>query len=288
MPENGHGLGGSATLPAVVTVPQRLLSLPIVEVVHAGADVTVLRKRTREPLYERPSSLSTHALSFVEEGEQVVYDDTGARIRVTPGRAGLMRRDLYTITDLLAGETGAFATTVAFFSDAVVRRAVELRGGGSAAERASVLCLLDVAPGADDWVRARSPGGGDGAWAAAVATFLAASLSSPAALLSRPRRSLREFMRAHFDKPLSVEDYAYLTGRSVRSFRRDFAARFGESPKRWLVARRLERARELLRRGEVDSVNGAAAAVGYGSTSHFIARYRERYGETPMGDRAVP
>ena len=87
-------------------------------------------------------------------------------------------------------------------------------------------------------------------------------------------------MREHFDKPLGLADYAALSGRSERSFRRDFRARFGESPKRWLVARRLERARELLRDGRLP-VGDVAAAVGYASASHFIAVYKARYGETP-------
>ena len=87
-------------------------------------------------------------------------------------------------------------------------------------------------------------------------------------------------MRAHFDKPLSVEDYARLTGRSVRTFRRDFRARFGVGPKRWLRERRLERARELVRGGEY-GVAAVAAAVGYASTSHFIEVYREAFGVTP-------
>jgi len=94
------------------------------------------------------------------------------------------------------------------------------------------------------------------------------------------KRSLRAFMQAHFDKPLQLQDYAYLTGRSARSFRRDFRTRFGASPKTWLVERRLERAKELLQIGD-QSVAEVARAVGYQSTRHFIERYRGRFGVTP-------
>ena len=279
----------------MVSVPRRLLSLPSVEVAYAGPDVTVVRKRLREGLHERPSSLSMHAASFVSAGEQVVYDSAGSRIRIRPGAVGLMRRDLYTITDLLAERDGVFATAVFFFSDAVARRALALAGPrtGEAVGSAPALRLLAPRATFATWpahvlARARERGALSAAaerawWTEAVAVFLAGALSRAdlEALLSRPRRGLRDFMRAHYDKPLSVEDYAYLTGRSARSFRRDFVARFGESPKKWLVARRLERARELLRRGEVDSVSAVAEAVGYASVSHFIERYRGRYGETP-------
>ena len=95
-----------------------------------------------------------------------------------------------------------------------------------------------------------------------------------------PKQPLREFMQAHFDKPLGLRDYALLTGRSERSFRRDFKTRFGESPKRWLVNCRLERAQQLLRK-QGSSVSTVAAQVGYTSSSHFIEVYKRRYGITP-------
>ena len=280
----------------MVSVPHRLLSLPYVEVLHESLDLVIVHKRLTAPMIERPSCLTMHALSLVSQGRQVVYDQAGSRIRVDAGEGGLMRRDLYTVTDLLAGGTGDFVATVVFFSDGLVRRALARseRGEAVRASAATGLRHLQAAPTFSTWpahlaASARQLGpAADAAWFVEQAeAFLAASVPDLGVLLERPRRSLREFMRAHYDKPLSVEDYAYLTGRSARSFRRDFAARFGESPKRWLVARRLERARELLRAGDVDSVNAAASAVGYASTSHFIARYRERYGETPLKDRSV-
>jgi len=87
-------------------------------------------------------------------------------------------------------------------------------------------------------------------------------------------------MLAHFDKPLTIPDYAYLTGQSERSFRRNFKARFGQSPKKWLMVQRLEKAKLLLEHQD-SLVKDVAIQSGYRSSSHFIESYRGRFGETP-------
>lgn len=240
----------------MVTVPHRLLDLPIVTVLHASEGLVLLHKRTATALYERPSYVAMHALSVVAEGEQIVYPREGARMHIRAGGFGLMRRGLYYITDLLAGHSGHFATTLAFFDDAA---------------------LLDALAGAPTACPYRC-------WFARVVAALNTDPASAQALRAllepTPRQPLRAFMREHFDKPLTLADYAQLTGRSERSFRRDFKIRFGESPKRWLVRQRLERARSLLDDPQ-RSVADVAAEVGYASTSHFIERFRKTYGITP-------
>ena len=288
----------------MVTVPDRLLDRPEVDVLHRSAGLVVLRKRLGAPLRERPSYVAMHALTLVAEGEQVVYDaEAGRRIRVRAGEVGVMRRGVYSLTDLLAGDTGAFATTVVFLGDALLDVAL---GGGPRprGERARStgpdLARLSASPATRSWAAQVGELGAELEGAAAEAHYRgravellhlllevhgATAREALASLRARPHRSLREIMRAHFDKPLAVEDYARLTGRSVRTFRRDFRARFGVSPKRWLVERRLERARELVRAGE-RSVADVAATVGYASTSHFIEVYRGAFGVTPGAELA--
>jgi len=263
----------------MVVVPQRLLDLDFVEVVHRSEDLTVIRKRVTEAMYERPSYVTQHALSIVDEGEQVVYDERGGvRLRIAAGEVGLMRRGLYSITDVLTDRSGGFATTVVFFSDALLQNVLGANSTKPPDVSASLTQLKNPPPFArllastDLQTAVMS-------WLRSIATD-PSGLAALRSLTHRHKRPLREFMHEHFDKPLQLADYAYLTGRSERSFRRDFRTRFGESPKTWLVERRLARAKELLQTGE-QSVGGVANAVGYQSTSHFIERYRERFGVTP-------
>ena len=287
----------------MVTVPDRLFDAPGVRTLHRSAGLAVLRKRVGEVLHERPSYVAMHALTLVSEGRQVVYDaEGGRRIRVGPGEVGVMRRGLYSISDLLAGSSGGFATTLVFVDDALLDVAL---GGGPRrrGERARAegpdLVRLPHARTVALWAEQVGALGGELEGPAAEAYYRgravellhllteahgARAREALASLRARPSRPLREIMRAHFDKPLAVEDYARLTGRSVRTFRRDFRARFGVGPKRWLMERRLERARELVRDGD-RSVSEVADAVGYASTSHFIEVYRGAYGVTPGAER---
>ena len=99
-------------------------------------------------------------------------------------------------------------------------------------------------------------------------------------LKKRAKKNIMDFMEEHFDKPLDIEEYAYLTGRSISTFRRDFKSRYGISPKKWLIQKRLEKAAELFKQKN-DSVIDIARAVGYENVSHFIKSFQKIYGISP-------
>jgi len=99
--------------------------------------------------------------------------------------------------------------------------------------------------------------------------------------LSVPRRrSIRTFMEQHYNKPLRVEDYAVLTGRSLSVFLRDFKEMFRTTPKQWLMQARLSHAHILLATKDI-SVTQASHQVGYENTSHFIKAFKDKYGRSP-------
>ncbi|MEL6803791.1 MAG: AraC family transcriptional regulator, partial [Bacteroidota bacterium] len=82
------------------------------------------------------------------------------------------------------------------------------------------------------------------------------------------------------DKALRVEDFAYLTGRSLSTFRRDFKAAFGQAPRQWLRAKRLEHAYNIIAQGD-QRVSDLAQAAGYENVSYFIREFRKQYGQSP-------
>jgi AraC family transcriptional regulator, exoenzyme S synthesis regulatory protein ExsA len=106
--------------------------------------------------------------------------------------------------------------------------------------------------------------------------FIRAILS----LKNQEKRSIREFMLANFSKPLTVEDYAYLTGRSLSTFVRDFKRLFHISPKQWLMDQRLEKARKLLSINNT-SVSDVAYDSGYENISHFIKAFHKKFNISP-------
>ena len=64
-------------------------------------------------------------------------------------------------------------------------------------------------------------------------------------------RKAKDRMDREFDRPLDVPAVARSAAMSTGHFSRSFKAAFGESPYSYLMTRRIERAKALLRRGDV-------------------------------------
>ena len=92
--------------------------------------------------------------------------------------------------------------------------------------------------------------------------------------------NLRFFMEQNFLRPASIGQLAEESGRSLSTFKKEFADEFGEPPKKWITQKRLERAYILLK-NTGNSVSEVCYDVGFASLSNFIALFKERYSETP-------
>jgi AraC-like DNA-binding protein len=106
-----------------------------------------------------------------------------------------------------------------------------------------------------------------------------------------PRKvDLVKFMEDHFVFNLSLEKFGYLTGRSLSSFNRDFRNKFGMSPQKWLVLKRLELAHRLILEGTKRPVD-VYLEVGFEDLSHFSFAFKKQFGYPPTalakGEKAV-
>ncbi|WP_298739769.1 AraC family transcriptional regulator [uncultured Chitinophaga sp.] len=91
---------------------------------------------------------------------------------------------------------------------------------------------------------------------------------------------LEAFMNQHFHFNVELKRFAYLTGRSLATFKRDFEKIFHSSPARWLQKRRLQEAHYLI------SEKGAAPSsiyldLGFEDLSHFSFAFKKMYGVSP-------
>ncbi|GAA3019032.1 hypothetical protein GCM10010447_55930 [Streptomyces fulvorobeus] len=86
-------------------------------------------------------------------------------------------------------------------------------------------------------------------------------------------------------QPLDVTALALGAHMSPGHFSRSFRAAFGETPYSYLMTRRIERAKALLRRGDL-SVTEVCFAVGCASLGTFSTRFTELVGESPSAYRA--
>lgn len=98
-------------------------------------------------------------------------------------------------------------------------------------------------------------------------------------------RQARDRMDRDYADPLDVPALARAALMSPGHFSRSFRAAYGETPYSYLMTRRIERAKALLRRGDL-SVTDVCMAVGCTSLGSFSSRFTELVGESPSAYRA--
>lgn len=98
-------------------------------------------------------------------------------------------------------------------------------------------------------------------------------------------RRARDRMDREYAEGLTVAEVASTALMSTAHFSRQFKAAYGESPYSYLMTRRIERAKALLRDGTL-TVTEVCLAVGATSLGSFSARFTELVGETPTAYRA--
>lgn len=99
-------------------------------------------------------------------------------------------------------------------------------------------------------------------------------------LASWQERRAVAFMDERLDQSFPVSEVAEACGLSVNHFSRAFRRSMGKPPHRWLLDRRIERARELLRGTEV-SLADIALACGFAEQSHFTRVFTRTVGIPP-------
>jgi AraC-like DNA-binding protein len=95
----------------------------------------------------------------------------------------------------------------------------------------------------------------------------------------------RDYADRRYAEPIGVDDMAAAAGLSRAHFSREFSRTFGESPKAYLMTRRLERAAALLRNTD-RSVSDICLDVGLVGLGSFISSFKRHFGKTPTEYRA--
>lgn len=90
----------------------------------------------------------------------------------------------------------------------------------------------------------------------------------------------RDLIDSCYAEQLDVPALAAAAGVSPRHFSRRFRETFGETPRQYLISRRIERAKRLLRAGRL-SVLEVCLEVGFASPASFTNTFRSRTGSTP-------
>ncbi|MEE3850262.1 helix-turn-helix transcriptional regulator [Gordonia sp. LSe1-13] len=97
-------------------------------------------------------------------------------------------------------------------------------------------------------------------------------------------RRVRDRIDREYAEPLNVEALARGAHMSAGHLSREFRRVYGESPYSYLMTRRIERAKALLRRGDL-TVTEICFAVGCSSLGTFSTRFTELVGMSPSAYR---
>ena len=275
-------------------VPQAFYQASQVKKVMRDGLCSVIHKYASQADLDNHRLLSAHALTVVRKGGLMVHNDEGLPTHVSNGQMVLLPKGLYAITDLIP-EEDVFEAMVYFFDDELIHSFLQQKG----LAQTEVICepkpvKFSVNESLSQFnEQLLSLYANLETDAAIVRLKLLEALHLIDAkdqngsfvekvqeLTAKPRKRLEQFMNNHYDKPLDVEAFAQLSGRSIATFRRDFHRLFGKAPKQWLIDKRLTKAQELLSTNEY-SVSRVAQLSGYTDLPHFIKSFQKQFNISP-------
>lgn len=254
----------------------------------------IIHKKLDEPVLHKEGYVSTHAITLVLKGLLKIENDNMMLGPVRENQMVFLPKGLYTISDIIP-QDGSFEAIVFFFEEPIITEYLNTFNIKVNKEKCVTHIVMDYTPAVRTFTESLLQLYGNPDLAHKNMTRLkllellhllsntqnSVCLNSALATLNnKERKSLREFMNANFSKPLAIEDYAYLTGRSLSTFRRDFIQQFGIPPKSWLINKRLEKARLLLSNNNT-TVSQVAMETGYENVSHFVKAFHKKYSTPP-------
>jgi len=93
------------------------------------------------------------------------------------------------------------------------------------------------------------------------------------------KTDVQSYMLEHYDKNLTLSDWASMGGESLSTFNRKFKKRYGLTPKKWMLQQNMKLSLEFLEKGY--SVTECASEFGYANSSNFIKAFKEIHKKTP-------
>jgi len=242
--------------------------------------------------------ISAHVFTIVLNGKKIIHTPDGEQIVIKEGEMVFIPKDLYLIQDIIK-EKEAFESWLFFFSDELLNDFINSihrskTNGFQVLKEAKVnLPIYLITEAVQHFINGLIPIFSSINLKQQLVDVKLTELLHLICLgedrkrfleqihtLRRSKRNVRKFMELNFNKPLKVEDYAYLTGRSLTTFLRDFKNNYDETPKQWLMHKRMEKAHGML----IDSglsVTQVAYDVGYENVSHFIKAFKKNYQLSP-------
>ncbi len=94
------------------------------------------------------------------------------------------------------------------------------------------------------------------------------------------RADLSKFMDHNYLENITLDELALQSGRSLSTFNREFRIIFNETPHKWILRKRLERAKMLLVQNQ-EKASDVYLQVGFEDLAHFSKAFKKQYNISP-------
>jgi len=270
-------------------LPQKMYQMEGITQILSYKNNAILHKKLQSDVIDAETLTVSHVLVYVAEGKAQVNTYEGDEIYMQKGDMLFMPRDSYVVSDYIS-EGKDVEVFLVFFDDTIVDKLLKTYRPKDNIDIAlrSFKASKSVITYLEDLQTLKIDNRHDKALIELkLLEFLDLVMIDKDMLLDvlhaskrqKLERDITEFMNVHFEKRLSVKDYALLSGRSLSTFTRVFKHKYNQTPKQWLIQKRVEKAQQLLEQSM--SVTDTAFEVGYQNVSHFIAAYKSIYTQTP-------
>ena len=280
----------------MLLVPQSLYesNSEEINVIMADGLACILSKTVLVNKMQCEKYLSAHAIMIVLNGQMRIESHSGLETIIGAKQMVFLPKGLYMISDIIPNET-PFKALIFFFDKALIEEYIKMVVWEDYEPACLPFLVMNQSQSIDMYLDTiiRLYENTEGNHHPITRSKLLELLHlinltghgkefSHAVYCMRYKRkqSIKDLMEANYSKPLAVADYAYLSGRSISSFHRDFKRLYGLSPKKWLIDRRIEKAVQLIELGNPNILE-ISLDVGYKNVSHFIKAFRQKMSISP-------
>ena len=276
------------------TLPKELYTVKGINKIFYDNNSCILHKFLNTDLLDQHKIATSHCIVYLKKGKLVIATTTGKLLTIYENEMLFMPRDTYLISDYTK-DKGYIELFMVFFDHNLILKFLKSKSQSlkSNCNKKSTICQLETSDNIVQYFSAlmtvyTNQKNEGGILEIKVLEFLhLVYLNNGAKIIntltasenSNRRRNLMTLMSENYDKNLSIIDFAQLSGRSLSTFNRDFKRKYKQTPKQWLIDKKMEKAVELLKSGH--TVTNCALDLGYNNISHFIKAYKVYYGTTP-------
>lgn len=260
--------------------------------------LSIIRYRTNTPTLKTKITLQQNMITFLLEGEKTVHF-AGTQVTIKPHQFVLLAAGNCLMSEKVATEHADYHSILILFDSKLLtdffERHASLPGiqEKTAAELPFLLFekdpfLVNFTNSLDSMLTGEQPVYHDLQKIKLEELFLYLALHYPGQIQQIKHMSseanddlvVRQAVTSHIDSNISVEELAFLCNMSLSSFKRRFARIYDNSPNRWLLEKRMERAAKMLRQDN-RKASEIYYELGYENLSSFIQSFKQIHGITP-------